>query len=79
MEMVHLYLDGRIGLPRIAVPDVPIFDESNVVAPVEARDYVKPLAALCCEFLGHPQSLRGGNVLYQSIAQLATGGGTVGR
>ncbi len=73
IDMAHLYLDGRIGLPRVAVPDVPIFDESNVVAPVEARDYVKPLAALCCEFLGHPQSLRGGNVLYQSISQLATG------
>lgn len=72
IDMAHLYLDGRIGLPRIAVPDVPIFDESSVVMPVEARDYVKPLAALCCELLGQPQSLRSGNVLYQSIAQLTT-------
>lgn len=71
MEMVHLYLDGRIGLPRIAVPDVPIFEEEETPMTVEARDYVKPLAALCSELLGQPQSLRSGNVLYQSLAQLS--------
>lgn len=73
MEMPHLYLDGRIGLPRIAVPDVPLWTEGEIPLPVEARDYVKPLAALCCELLGQPQSLRSGNVRYQPIAQLSAG------
>lgn len=72
MELSHLYLDGRIGLPRIAVPDVPLWDEEGgLPKPADARDYVKPLAALCCEFLGQPQSLRSGNVRYQPIAQLS--------
>ncbi|MEY4484300.1 MAG: hypothetical protein RL693_1752 [Verrucomicrobiota bacterium] len=71
MEMSHLYLDGRIGLPRIAVPDVPLLEEGDTIIPVESRDYVKSLAALCCELLGQPQSLRSGNVRYQFIAQLS--------
>lgn len=40
--------------------------------PKDTRDYVLPLAALCCELLGQPQSMRGGNARYQPVPQLTS-------
>jgi hypothetical protein len=40
--------------------------------PKDTKDYVLPLAALCCELLGQPQSMRGGNARYQPVPQLTS-------
>jgi hypothetical protein len=40
--------------------------------PRDTKDYVLPLAALCCELLGQPQSMRGGNARYQPVPQLTS-------
>ena len=91
----HLYLDRRLGLPRIPVPDVPAFDavgtempgfdpmqtmQFNAAdlrqaldpVPKDTRDYVQSLAALGCDLLGQPQTLRGGNARYQPVPQFTS-------
>jgi len=40
--------------------------------PKDTRDYVQPLAALCCDLLGHPQAMRGGNARYQPVPRLSS-------
>jgi hypothetical protein len=40
--------------------------------PKDTRDYVQPLAALCCDLLGQPQSVHGGNARYQPVPQLSS-------
>lgn len=40
--------------------------------PRDTKDYVLPLAALCCDLLGQPQTLRGGNARYQPVPQLTS-------
>ncbi len=40
--------------------------------PKDTKDYVLPLAALCCDLLGQPQSMRGGNARYQPVPQLTS-------
>jgi hypothetical protein len=40
--------------------------------PKDTRDYIHPLAVLCCDLLGQPQSLRDGNARYQPIPQLSS-------
>lgn len=40
--------------------------------PKDTRDYVRPLAALCCDLLGQPQVVRGGNARYQPVPQLSS-------
>ena len=40
--------------------------------PRDTKDYVLPLAALCCDLLGQPQSMRGGNARYQPVPQLTS-------
>jgi hypothetical protein len=40
--------------------------------PKDTRDYVLPLAALCCDLLGQPQAMRGGNARYQPVPQLTS-------
>ncbi|MFZ4767901.1 MAG: hypothetical protein ACOYMN_23375 [Roseimicrobium sp.] len=40
--------------------------------PKETIEYVQPLAALCCDLLGQPQALRGGNARYQPVPQLSS-------
>lgn len=40
--------------------------------PKDTREYVLPLAALCCDLLGQPQSMRGGNARYQPVPQLTS-------
>lgn len=91
----HLYLDRRLGLPRIPVPDMPAFDsigtempgfdpmqtmqfnaadlrQSVDPVPQDTRDYVPALAALGCDLLGQPQTLRGGNARYQPVPQFTS-------
>jgi hypothetical protein len=40
--------------------------------PKDTRDYIRPLAALCCDLLGQPQAVRGGNARYQPVPQLSS-------
>ena len=95
LEASHLFIDGRLGLPRIPAPDVPMFEAGGTDTPAfdpmatmqfnaadlrsaleplpkDTRDYVLPLAALCCDLLGQPQSMRGGNARYQPVPQLTS-------
>jgi len=94
LDAAHLYLDPRLGLPRIPAPDVPSFESVGSDAdidplqtmqfnaadlrasmeplPHDTKDYVLPLAALCCDLLGQPQTLRGGNARYQPVPQLTS-------
>jgi len=94
LDAAHLYLDPRLGLPRIPAPDVPSFEAVGSDAeidplqtmqfnaadlrasleplPKDTKDYVLPLAALCCDLLGQPQTMRGGNARYQPVPQLTS-------
>lgn len=95
LEAANLFIDARLGLPRIPAPDIPSFEASgsdvadfdpmatmqfNVAdlrpatdpIPKDTHDYVLPLAALCCDLLGQPQSMRGGNARYQPVPQLTS-------
>ncbi len=40
--------------------------------PKDTRDYVAALAALACDLLGQPQTLRGGNARYQPVPQFTS-------
>jgi hypothetical protein len=95
LEASNLFHDIRLGLPRIPVPDVPLFESASTDTPQfdpnatmqfnadelrasteplpkDTRDYVLPLAALCCDLLGQPQAMRGGNARYQPVPQLTS-------
>ncbi len=96
LDAANLFVDPRLGLPRIPAPDVPSFEATgsdvpsfdpmatmqfNVAdfkaaatdpIPKDTHDYVLPLAALCCDLLGQPQSMRGGNARYQPVPQLTS-------
>lgn len=96
LDAANLYVDPRLGLPRIPAPDVPSFEAAGTDVPAfdpmatmqfnvaemraaatdpvpkDTHDYVLPLAALCCDLLGQPQSMRGGNARYQPVPQLTS-------
>ena len=96
LDAANLFIDPRLGLPRIPAPDIPSFEASGVDGPAfdpmatmqfnvadfraattdpipkDTHDYVLPLAALCCDLLGQPQSMRGGNARYQPVPQLTS-------
>lgn len=95
LDAPNLFHDTRVGLPRIPVPDLPLFENAGTDTPQfdplatmqfnasdlrgatdplpkDTKDYVLPLAALCCELLGQPQSMRGGNARYQPVPQLTS-------
>jgi hypothetical protein len=95
LEAANLFQDTRVGLPRIPVPDLPLFEDAGTDTPQfdpmatmqfnaadlrcavdplpkDTKDYVLPLAALCCDLLGQPQSMRGGNARYQPVPQLTS-------
>jgi hypothetical protein len=95
LDVAHLYLNERLGLPRIPVPDVPIFDTvgtelpgfdpmqtmqfnaadlmpSADPIPKDSREYVPVLAALACDLLGQPKTLRGHNTRYQPVPQFTS-------
>ncbi len=94
-DTAHLYLDKRLGLPRVPVPDVPVFDDIgselpgfdpmqtmqfNIAdlrqlaepIPKDTRDYVPALAALGCDLLGQPKTLRGRNTRFQPVPQFSS-------
>ncbi|MCE9520757.1 MAG: hypothetical protein K8R87_14560 [Verrucomicrobia bacterium] len=95
LDVAHLYLNERLGLPRVPVPDMPIFDavgselpgfdpmqtmqfntadlkQSADPIPKDSREYVPALAALACDLLGQPRTLRGHNMRYQPVPQFTS-------
>ncbi len=95
LNAAHLYLDKRLGLPRVPVPDVPVFDavgaelpgfdpmqtmqfnaadlrQVSDPIPKDTLDYVPALAALGCDLLGQPKTLRGRNTRYQPVPQFSS-------
>lgn len=95
LDTGNLFLDPRLGLPRIPAPDIPLFENAGTDTPEfdpmatmqfnasdlrsaadplpkDTREYVQLLAALCCDLLGQPQTLRGGNARYQPVPQLTS-------
>jgi hypothetical protein len=72
LEASQLYLDPRLGLPRIQTPDLPMVSEDSEALLKNSQDYVLPLATLCGDLLGHPQTGGSGNARFQPLPQLSS-------